>query len=95
MVRRAEGGLGDPCAPVPSPALPGHRPASQGGRPVFAAPVTDWAELKTYLLKEATPQAWYGAGKSFRRRLMARVALSIYSSALDAATCSQAVRLIP
>ncbi len=34
---------------------------------VFAEPVTDWAGLTRYLLKEATPQAWYGAGKSFRR----------------------------
>ncbi|HKN26966.1 MAG TPA: hypothetical protein VJY34_03430 [Roseiarcus sp.] len=34
---------------------------------VLAKPVDDWPGLTTYLLKEATPQAWYGAKKSFRR----------------------------
>jgi hypothetical protein len=34
---------------------------------VDAKPVADWPGLTTYLLKEATPQAWYGAKKSFRR----------------------------
>jgi hypothetical protein len=34
---------------------------------VLAEPVTDWPGLTGYLLKEATPQAWYGAHKSFRR----------------------------
>ena len=34
---------------------------------VLAKPVEDWPQLTTYLLKEATPQAWYGAHKSFRR----------------------------
>jgi hypothetical protein len=29
--------------------------------------VDNWNRLTTYLLKEATPQAWFGAGKSFRR----------------------------
>jgi hypothetical protein len=38
---------------------------SESGRPVFAEPVTDWARLTTYLLKEATPQAQYR--KDFRR----------------------------
>ncbi len=34
---------------------------------VVAEPVTDWAGLTRYLLKEATPQAWFGARKRFRR----------------------------
>jgi hypothetical protein len=34
---------------------------------VLAEPVTDWPGLTGYLLKESTPQAWYGAHKSFRR----------------------------
>jgi hypothetical protein len=34
---------------------------------VDAKPVVNWLGLTTYLLKEATPQAWYGAKKSFRR----------------------------
>jgi hypothetical protein len=34
---------------------------------VLAKPVTNWRGLPGYLLKEATPQAWHGAGKSFRR----------------------------
>ena len=34
---------------------------------VLAKPVEDWPGLTGYLLKEATPQAWYGARKSFRR----------------------------
>jgi len=38
---------------------------SESGRPVFAKPVTDWAKLANYLLKEATPQAQYRKG--FRR----------------------------
>jgi hypothetical protein len=38
---------------------------SESGRPVFAEPVTDWAGLTTYLLKEATPQAKFLKG--FRR----------------------------
>ena len=37
----------------------------ESGRPVFAEPVTDWARLTTYLLKEATPQAKFLKG--FRR----------------------------
>jgi len=36
------------------------------GEHVLAKPVEDWPGLTTYLLKEATPQAWYGAKKSFR-----------------------------
>jgi hypothetical protein len=34
---------------------------------ILAEPVTDWPGLTGYLLKESTPQAWYGAHKSFRR----------------------------
>lgn len=34
---------------------------------VLAKPVEDWPGMTGYLLKEATPQAWYGARKSFRR----------------------------
>jgi hypothetical protein len=34
---------------------------------VDARPVDNWNGLTTYLLKEATPQAWFAAGKSFRR----------------------------
>jgi len=34
------------------------------GEHVLAKPVDDWPRLTTYLLKEATPQAWYGAKKS-------------------------------
>ena len=37
------------------------------GALVLAESVTYWSGLSTYLLKEATPQAWFGAGKSFRR----------------------------
>jgi hypothetical protein len=37
------------------------------GEHVLAEPVVDWPGLTTYLLKEATPQAWYGARKGFRR----------------------------
>jgi len=36
-------------------------------RHVLAEPVDDWPRLATYLLKESTPQAWYGARKRFRR----------------------------
>jgi hypothetical protein len=43
-----------------------HRSAVYG-RYVDARPVADWSRLTGYLLKEATPQAWFGAGKSFRR----------------------------
>ena len=34
---------------------------------VRAKRVWRWSGLLTYLLKEATPQAWFGARKSFRR----------------------------
>jgi hypothetical protein len=34
---------------------------------VDARAVDNWNGLTTYLLKEATSQAWFGAGKSFRR----------------------------
>jgi hypothetical protein len=34
---------------------------------VDAGPVYDWNRLTGYLLKEATVQAWFAAGKSFRR----------------------------
>jgi hypothetical protein len=34
---------------------------------VDARPVHEWKRLTAYVLKEATPQAWYAAGKSFRR----------------------------
>ncbi len=34
---------------------------------VVAKPVTEWGGLTTYLLKEASSQAWWGAGKGFRR----------------------------
>ncbi len=37
------------------------------GEHVDARPVYDWPGLTGYLLKEATPQAWYGAHKGFRR----------------------------
>jgi hypothetical protein len=37
------------------------------GAHVLAKPVVDWPGLTGYLLKEATPQAWHGAKKSFRR----------------------------
>jgi len=37
------------------------------GEHVDARPVVNWPGLTTYLLKEATPQAWWGARKSFRR----------------------------
>jgi hypothetical protein len=37
------------------------------GQNVLVQPVTDWDGLATYLLKEATPQAWAKGGKSFRR----------------------------
>jgi len=42
-------------------------PRSSDGAHVLAKPVVDWPGLTGYLLKEATPQAWYGAKKSFRR----------------------------
>jgi hypothetical protein len=34
---------------------------------IHARPVDNWNGLTAYLLKEATPQAWFGAGKRFRR----------------------------
>jgi hypothetical protein len=34
---------------------------------IDAGPVWNWRTLPGYLLKESTPQAWYGARKSFRR----------------------------
>jgi hypothetical protein len=34
---------------------------------VDARPVDSWNSLTAYLLKEATPAAWFAAGKSFRR----------------------------
>jgi hypothetical protein len=34
---------------------------------VDARPVDNWNGLTAYLLKEATPAAWFAAGKSFRR----------------------------
>jgi hypothetical protein len=37
------------------------------GKHIDARPVTNWRGLPRYLLKEATQQAWHGAGKSFRR----------------------------
>ena len=37
------------------------------GAHVLAKPVVDWPSLTGCLLKEATPQAWHGAKKSFRR----------------------------
>lgn len=43
-----------------------HRSSVYSGR-VDVRPVADWSRLTGYLLKEATPQAWFGAGKSFRR----------------------------
>ena len=43
-----------------------HRSSVYSGR-VDVRPVDDWSRLTAYLLKEATPQAWFGAGKSFRR----------------------------
>jgi hypothetical protein len=43
-----------------------HMSASYGQN-VLVQPVTDWDGLATYLLKEATPQAWAKGGKSFRR----------------------------
>jgi hypothetical protein len=43
-----------------------HMSASYGQN-VLVQPVTDWDGLTTYLLKEATPQAWAKGGKSFRR----------------------------
>jgi hypothetical protein len=43
-----------------------HRSSVYAGR-VYARPVDEWNRLTAYLLKEATPQAWFGAGKSFRR----------------------------
>lgn len=45
----------------------GHDVFDVDGDLVLAKSVTDWSGLSTYLLKEATPQAWFGAGKSFRR----------------------------
>ena len=43
-----------------------HRSSVYSGR-VDVRPVDDWSRLTAYLLKEATPAAWFGAGKSFRR----------------------------
>lgn len=43
-----------------------HRSSVYSGR-VDVRPVDDWSRLTAYLLKEATPQAWFGAGKRFRR----------------------------
>jgi hypothetical protein len=43
-----------------------HRSSVYTGR-ADVRPVDDWSRLTAYLLKEATPQAWFGAGKSFRR----------------------------
>jgi hypothetical protein len=43
-----------------------HRSSVYAGR-VDARPADNWNGLTTYLLKEATPQAWFAAGKSFRR----------------------------
>jgi hypothetical protein len=43
-----------------------HRSSVYAGR-VYARPVNNWNSLTAYLLKEATPQAWFGAGKRFRR----------------------------
>ena len=43
-----------------------HRSSVYAGH-VDARPVDNWSRLTTYLLKEATPQAWFGAGKRFRR----------------------------
>jgi len=37
------------------------------GKHIDARAVTDWGGLPRYLLKEATPQAWHDAGRSFRR----------------------------
>jgi hypothetical protein len=37
------------------------------GQHVLAKPITNWRRLPSYLLKEATQQAWHGAGRSFRR----------------------------
>ena len=37
------------------------------GKHIDTRPVTNWRGLPRYLLKEATQQAWHGAGKSFRR----------------------------
>jgi hypothetical protein len=34
---------------------------------VDARPVANWSGLTAYLLKEATPAAWFAAGKGFRR----------------------------
>ena len=41
------------------------------GSNIVAKPVSKWLGLTTYLLKEATPQAWFGAGEELspRRRL--------------------------
>ena len=43
-----------------------HRSSVYSGR-VDVRPVDDWSRLTAYLLKEATPAAWFGAGKRFRR----------------------------
>jgi hypothetical protein len=37
------------------------------GRYVDAKRIVDWYRLTKYLCKEATPTAWFAAGKSFRR----------------------------
>jgi hypothetical protein len=43
-----------------------HRSSVYAGR-VDARPVDNWNGLTAYLLKEGTSQAWFAAGKSFRR----------------------------
>jgi hypothetical protein len=43
-----------------------HRSSVYVGR-VDARPVDNWNGLTAYLLKEATPAAWFAAGKRFRR----------------------------
>jgi hypothetical protein len=43
-----------------------HRSSVYVGR-VDARPVANWSGLTAYLLKEATPAAWFAAGKAFRR----------------------------
>jgi hypothetical protein len=39
------------------------------GGHVFAEPIYDWGRLTKYLCKEATPQAWFGAGKRIRESI--------------------------
>ena len=43
-----------------------YRSSVYSGR-VDVRPVDDWSRLTAYLLKEATPAAWFAAGKRFRR----------------------------